>query len=138
MNCGRREERSESNGNGWKCAGGGVQWAKSSSVKAHVDWEPGAMVGTVDKRWRLSFHFQHLLQSMPTVIYSLSMRGIAASARSTGTLLLVSFCVDVQLKTLRTKAYVIVNWGIFHVTKVRCESESKRKGRPILVFHFDC
>src|SRR5262245_56749640 len=96
------------------------------------------MVGTVDKRWRLSFHFQHLLQSMPTVIYSLSMRGIAASAKSTGTLLLLSFCFDVQLKTLRTKAYVIVNWDIFHVTKVRCESESKRTGRPILVFHFDC
>jgi hypothetical protein len=32
----------------------------SSSVKAHVDWEPGAMMGTVDKRWRLSFHFQYL------------------------------------------------------------------------------
>src|SRR5437899_6026286 len=35
----------------------------------------------------------------------------------------------VQRKTLRTKAYVIVNRGVFHVTPVR---------RPNLVFHFDC
>src|SRR2546422_232965 len=35
----------------------------------------------------------------------------------------------VQRKTLRTKAYVIANRGVFHVTPVR---------RPNLVFHFDC
>src|ERR1700674_4802260 len=35
----------------------------------------------------------------------------------------------VQRKTLRTKTYVIVNRGVFHVTPVR---------RANLVFHFDC
>ena len=42
-------------------------------------------------------------------------------------LLLLSFCFDVQRKTLRTKAYVTVNWGPFHIKHVL---------RASLVFHF--
>jgi len=54
-------------------------------------------------------------------------------------LLLLSFCFDVQLKTLRTKAHVIVSWGIFHADQMTSAGEDVTKvRRPILVFHFDC
>ena len=52
----------------------------------------------------------------------------ASDGESVSDTLALLFCFDVHHKTLRTKAYVIVNWGPFHVTVVL---------RAIVVFHFD-
>ena len=77
--------------------------------------------------------------SFEAVLYEMLVGKKAYDGESVSDALALSFCFDVQLKTLRTKAYVMVSWGIFHADQMISNREHVTKvRRPILVFHFDC